>query len=225
MNNWSEQTTTMINGWADMQKQWWGSWFDAYAQNVSQLLDSPTLGYTREYEEKWRRGLKLWPEYQQASFEYQTVIGDAWVLAFTRLGEKLVAISAEGGEPITGLQQLADLWSQVADSAFTEIFHSEKYIHAQGKLANATMAYRIQQREMVESFSRFYDIPTRTEVDEAHRANYQQRREIRVLKRDLAAAQAQMATLTEAVARLSSPNMAQPAAERTPRKKAAATTV
>jgi polyhydroxyalkanoate synthesis regulator phasin len=68
---------------------------------------------------------------------------------------------------------------------FIEVFRSEKYIRIQGRLLNTAMAYRIHQREIVELFLKIGDMPTRSEVDEAHRNIYEQRKEMKALKKAL----------------------------------------
>jgi DNA anti-recombination protein RmuC len=47
------------------------------------------------------------------------------------------------------------------------------------------MTYRIRQREIAELFFKINDIPTRSEVDEVHRLNYQQRKDIKTLRKRL----------------------------------------
>ena len=48
------------------------------------------------------------------------------------------------------------------------------------------MTYRIQQREIAEASLSLYDLPTRSEVDEAHRNIYELRKEVKALKKALA---------------------------------------
>ena len=90
---------------------------------------------------------------------------------------------AEKGEAIQSLRQLTVLWSNVADEVFIETFRSEKYIRVQGQLSNAAMTYLIRRREIIELFSKINEIPTRCEVDEAHRNIYEQRKEVKALKK------------------------------------------
>lgn len=190
--------------------------YDAFQQTFGRWLETPTLGFSREYEEKLRRSVRLWQDVQQANLEYQNVMADAFSLAFKRLQDSMLE-RARSGNPVESLSELTAAWSEVADPAFLEVFYSERYIRAQGKLGEAMMAYRIQQRELVELFSSFFDIPTRTEVDAAHKNNYEQSKAIKALKKELSATQSQLAQLQEAVAKLTKPG-----AKRNTRRKAAA---
>ena len=173
--------------------------FDVYQQTFGRFLDTPPLGYAREYEEKVRRLAKVMQEFAVANVEYQAVMTDAWVNGLTKLMEALVA-RAQAGKPIRTVQELSAEWADIADPAFYEVFVGEKYVRAQGKLLTATMNYRIAQREFVEIVAKQLDMPTRTEVDAAHKSIYTQRRELRALKHALAEANSRIARLEAALA-------------------------
>ena len=175
--------------------------WDAYAQAFFPFLDAPTLGLNRELEEKLRRGFKAWLTYNQRSAEYQVGVAQALGNVYTRLGERMVQM-AEEGQTIESLQALGDLWGEVADPAFNEVFRSEEFIRTQGALLTATMEYRLQQRGLVELLSGIYDIPTRTEVDAAHKANYEQRKQIKALAKKLDEATTQIEALQQKIGEL-----------------------
>jgi class III poly(R)-hydroxyalkanoic acid synthase PhaE subunit len=160
-------------------------YWDAYERSFGRLLESPSMGYTRELNEKVLKGFDIWRDFRQASFEYQVVLADTWVKAFVQVMEKLASL-AEQGQPIKSLRELAMLWNDVADPVFIEAFRSEKFIHIQGRLLSTAMTFRIHQREISELFFKMTDIPTRTEVDEAHQKIYEQRKELKALKKALA---------------------------------------
>jgi len=155
---------------------------DAYEHTFGHLLESPSLGYTRELNEKMLKGFDAWQALHEINFEYQLLLTDAWIKAFEKFQLELVE-QAEKEAPITSLEQLANKWYDVADNTFIEIFRSEKYIRTQGQLLSATLTYRLRQREIVELFLKINDLPTRTEVDEAHRNIYLQRKELKALKK------------------------------------------
>ena len=243
---WQESAGAMIKLWGEYLQQWqqfmqpwqqvwqdgmqqlgkidtnmvdWGEFsrvqYDAFQQTFGQWLETPTLGFSREFEEKLRRSVKLWQDVQQANLEYQAVLSEAFSLAYRRLQDSMLE-RARSGNPVESLSELTTAWSEVADPTFLEVFYSEEFIRAQGRLGEAIMAYRIQQRELVELFSKLFDIPTRTEVDAAHKINYEQNKKIKALQKELSATQARLGELQESVAKL-----AKPAPKRSTRRKAA----
>ena len=179
-------------GMSELTKLYW----DSYDQTFGRLVESPGFGYSRELDEKIRYSFKVWERYRQADFAYQLIVAEAWVKLFERFQQELIVL-AQKGEKIERLEQLANFWIDLGDQVFIEVFRSERYILAQGELLSATMAYRIQQREIIELVLKAMDIPTRTEVDQVHRNVYQQRKEIKSLKKSLAAAARQQEDQTK----------------------------
>jgi len=164
-------------------------YWDAYERTFGRLLESPSMGYSRELNEKVLKGFDIWQDFRQASFEYQVVLADTWVKAFERVMEELVA-RAKNDQPIKSLRDLALLWNDIADPVFIEVFRTEKFIRVQGRLLNAAMTYRLHQRELTELYLKANDLPTRSEVDEAHRKIYEQGKAIKALKKALTAVSA-----------------------------------
>jgi class III poly(R)-hydroxyalkanoic acid synthase PhaE subunit len=172
-------------------------YWDAYERTFGRLVESPSLGYTRELNEKLLKGFDVWQDFRRVSFEYQTVLANTWIKAFEKLMKELVVL-AEKGQPIQSVRQLVLLWNNVADPVFIEVFRSEKYIRIQGQLLNTAMAYRIHRREILELVLKILDMPTRSEVDEAHRSLYEQRKELKALKKTVAETGSMRAELAEA---------------------------
>lgn len=158
--------------------------WDAFERTFGALLESPALGYTRELNEQIAGAFDTWLDYRRASAAYQAKLGDIWTEAFEQLLREMAEM-AEQGQTIESVRDLLLLWGQVADRVFVETFRTEEYVRTQGELLNAAMAYRIRQREIMEIYLQSLDLPTRSEVDEAHRNIYELRKEVKALRRAL----------------------------------------
>lgn len=158
---------------------------DAYQQTFGRLADSPNLGLTRELVAKVQAGFDAFVAWHLASAEYQAVLGEVWEAAFKCFGDDLASLAEKGGT-VESVRELVLLWTRGAERVFTDAFRTERYTLAQGKLLNATMHYRLCQREIIEEYLKAYDLPTRSELDEAHRRIYQLRREVKALKKRVA---------------------------------------
>jgi hypothetical protein len=148
------------------------------------------------------------------------------------------------GEPIKSVRDLNRLWLDSADKVFTEMYVSEAYLKAQRELSSSGMTYKILQQEVVELVLKNLNLPTRSELDDAYKALYELRKEVKTLKKALAerskpdiAADAatpdtirqntakQNATRRNAIKQVASATVDKPAQKRTPiRKKAASDT-
>jgi class III poly(R)-hydroxyalkanoic acid synthase PhaE subunit len=157
-------------------------YWDAYEGTFGRLLESPSLGHTREMNEDLLKGFDAWLEYRRASFEYQVTLGGAWVDAFEEIMRRLVA-QAEKGETVPGVRKLLSLWVEVVDHTFTEVFRSEEYILLQGQLVNAATAYRLREREIADAFLKASHLASRSELDEGYRRIYELRKEVKELRK------------------------------------------
>lgn len=162
----------------------------AFEQTIGRTLMAPSIGLTREFNEKVSKAFDLWLENQQAQTTYQLLVGEAWIDAFQALMKKLVDM-AQKGETISDQRHLLRIWVDVADEVFIELFHSEAYAAAQSAYVNSNMTVRRQQRELLEVWLRNNDMPTRSDLDEAHHQIYQLRKEVKALKKHMAANTAQ----------------------------------
>lgn len=156
-------------------------YWDAYERTFGRLMESPSLGHTRELNEQLLKGFDSWLDFRRASFEYHVVMSQTWCRSFERFIGKLVSL-AEGGTPVQDLRQLLFLWLDVVDENFLGVFRSDEYTRMQGQLMNAAMTYRIHEREIVEAFLKTSHLPSRSELDEAYRRIYELRKEVKELK-------------------------------------------
>lgn len=163
-------------------------YWDAFERTFGTLLKSPGLGYTHEMNERIARGFDRWLDFRRASTAYQAKLADIWAEAFEQLIREMASL-AEKGQSIDSVRALLLLWGQVADRVFIETFRTDEYVRIQGEMLNAAMAYRIEQRAIMENVLKVYDLPTRSEVDEAHYHIYELRKEIKALKKQVAALQ------------------------------------
>jgi len=176
----------------ELSKLYW----DSIDQTVGPLLQSPRFGATRELGDKFAKGFAAWQDLREASIAYQVMLGEAATRVLEQALKEMSAM-AERGETIQSLRQWMLPLERVADPVFAEIFSSDEFVRAQGRLLNASMAYTIRQREIVEQFLKISDIPTRSEVDEVHQTLYLQRKEIKALKKTLAECTAKLNRMTK----------------------------
>ncbi len=169
---------------------------DAYERTFGRLIESPSLGHTRELNEDLLKGFAAWTDYRQASFAYQVELGETWTRAFEEFIRKLI-FQTEKGEVVQSLRQLLFQWIDVVDEVFGKAFRSEEYIRLQGNLLNTSMTYRLREREIVEAFLKTSHIPSRSELDEAHRRIYHLRKDVKELKRALQDIRAELSGQTK----------------------------
>ncbi len=157
-------------------------YWDIYEKTFGTVLQSSSLGYTREFNNKLFKSFDAWINFYKASFEYQVVLVDVWLKAYEELTRQL-ASSKEKGETVQNWQQFLQLWSSGFDRVFAQTFRSVDALEVQGKFLNSALTYKLHQQQLMEVFLKMYDLPTRSEVDEIHRSIYEMRKEIKSLKK------------------------------------------
>ncbi len=159
-------------------------YWDAYERTFGRLVESPGFGFTREINEKVLKAFDAWTDFRRASTEYQIVLASAWGDIFEQVMRELVKRS-EQDTPIKNVRDLMRLWTETADASLEKVFRSEHYVNVQGRLFDAAMNYRLHEQEVIELVLKTGYIPTRSEVDEAHRNIYELRKEVKALKKAL----------------------------------------
>jgi class III poly(R)-hydroxyalkanoic acid synthase PhaE subunit len=157
----------------------------AYQQTFGKFVTSPSLGLTRGLNEKLLSAFDDWIDWQLSVQEYQSVMADTWRVAIEDYFDRLLKL-AERGEKLESVRDLVLFWTRGAEEIFSEKFQSDEYVLVQGKMLEAAMSLRIQQRKIMQDILSIYDLPTRDEVDDAHRRIYELRKEVKALKVQLA---------------------------------------
>ena len=153
------------------------SW-DMFERTFGRLLQSPSIGFTRELNEKLLGAFSAWLDFRRASADYQTALSAALTRSMTKFLQELASLAGKG-ESIGGLRDLLRLWGDTLDGVLIESFRSEEYAKVQGRIVRAAMAYRIREREAMDVLLKIGHVPTRRDVDEVARHLYELRKEVR----------------------------------------------
>ena len=182
-------------GFADLFKSMSGPGqhgLDQWMEQMAPLLQSmqpggrgwlglPAFGFTREHQERWQALAQAQLDYQEKSNAYNALMGEATQLAFRRFEDKL-AERSEPGRQLTSARALFDLWIDAAEDAYAEIALSPRFRETYGEFLNAQMRVRAGLQREVEQYCNQLGMPTRTEIDAAHRKIVQLEREMRRLR-------------------------------------------
>ncbi len=102
----------------------------------------------------------------QASLDYQLVLADIWIKAFSELTRELASYEAKG-ERIENLQQFLQVWSSIFDREFAQKFRSEDAQAIQGKFLKVGMSYWLEQKQLLEGVCKMLEMPICNQVDES----------------------------------------------------------
>ncbi len=157
-------------------------WDLLYNKGFGSLMQTPSLGLSREINGKVMDNFESWRHLYQASADYQVVLGEIQVKSFEALIRKLVLLTEEG-KTVKDWREFQTIWSEVADQVFENAFFHEKNLKIRGKFLNALNSYRIKEQELKEVYLKMMNVPLRSEVDEIHQTIYELRKEVKRLKK------------------------------------------
>ena len=143
-------------------------YLDAWRRESSSWLGMPAFGLNREHQERLQALVQAQLDYQQRSGAYNALMAKsaqhAYALFEYKLGER-----EQPGRQLTSARALFDLWIDAAEEAYAQVALSPEFREVYGALVNAQMRVRAGVQREVEQVSAMFGMPTRSELDGAHR--------------------------------------------------------
>ena len=114
----------------------------------------------------------------------------ALVRPFTQAASSFAAelgARAGRGDAMPDLRGALTSWNQLLEQHLQAAMQSDQYTAAQARLLRNVMRHRLAQRAALEPVLEHFDLPTRSELDQAYRTIHELRREVREMRRRLEA--------------------------------------
>ena len=156
-------------------------YLDTWRREGMSWLSMPAFGIGREHQERSQALARAQVEYQERSSAYNALMAKAGQRAFEVFEQKLAGRS-EPGSRIASARALFDLWIDAAEEAYAEIALSQEFREVYGALVNAQMRLRNGLQKEVELACGLLGMPTRSEMDAAHRKVAELERQVRRLR-------------------------------------------
>lgn len=131
-------------------------------------LDMPTFGLGRNQQSRWQTLAKAQQEYQSHGQAYAEQLKSALERAF-ELFEGKLAEHEQVGTQLKSVRALFDLWIEAAEEGYAAVALSEEFRQVYGAFANAHLRLRAALQREVEQICEHLGMPTRSEMDSAHR--------------------------------------------------------
>lgn len=161
-------------------------YLEAWKREGASWLGMPAFGFARERQERQQALTQALLDYQDKTSAYNALMMKAAQRAYEVFEDKL-AERSEPGRQLQSARAMFDLWIDSAEEAYAEIALSPEFSKVYGALVDAQMRVRGGMQKEIEQMSEKLGMPTRTEIDGAHRKIAELERQLRRL-RDAAAA-------------------------------------
>lgn len=137
----------------------------------------------RQQEQTARRMMELAAQCQRL----QSQLATHWSAVGQQTAQDFLArmkgATLPGADQSQWPQQMYNAWIDTAERAYQEAARGAEYAHLLSSLANAANAFKAEQHQLFEIWARFFDYPTRADIDALHRELREMREQIRSLKR------------------------------------------
>jgi hypothetical protein len=144
-------------------------------------LRLPAFGFAREHQERLQRLAQAQLDLQQETSAYNALMLKASQSAYEIFESKL-AEREEPGRQIDSPRALFDLWIDAAEEAYAQIALSHEFREVYARLVNAQMRLRAGVQREVEEMTAQLGMPTRSELDGAHRKIAELERAVRRMR-------------------------------------------
>lgn len=168
---WYEAVQPMLAGWRNEARGW---------------LGLPTFGLAREHQERLQKLMQAQLDYQDTMAAHNAMLSKSAQAAYANFEKKLAEHEMPGLE-ITSARALFDLWIDAAEDAFADMALSPGYRETYGAMVNAQMRLRNDVQKEIEQATGLLGMPTRTEIEAAHRKIAELERLVRRMARGEAA--------------------------------------
>ncbi len=146
----------------------WLPWLESLRGPLDDWARTPAFGPAREHQQRWKALLQAQQALREANEMYQRMPEESSRQAYTLFEERL-GTRAGSGAPLDSARALFDEWIDAAEDAYARMALSEEFREVYGALANAQMRMRAGVQREVEQLGGMLGLPTRSEVDAAHR--------------------------------------------------------
>lgn len=167
-----------IDAWLQQAAQW----LQGLQRDSGPWLQMPGFGPARNHQARWRALAKAQQDYQAQLQAYLGLLQGAIDRAFGLFEEKLRA-HEEPGRQLTNARAMFDLWIDAAEEAYAAAALSPEFRQVYADVANAQMRLRALLQRETEQVCEQVGLPTRTELDAAHRRIADLERRLRRLER------------------------------------------
>jgi len=153
---------------------------------MERFLSMPGLGLNREKQEKMQEGIRHGIAYWKAFEVHREMMNRMNLRALDLLHKKLLERGASD-EPLGSMRELYVLWVDCSEEANAETVTGTEYQEINAQMVNALIRVQNHVQSMIDENLESMNMPTRKEVDSAHRQVHALKRRVRELESALKA--------------------------------------
>lgn len=180
---WPTAATRMASGDIAGMREGASLWQKAVLDTVGKLLNLPAFGMSREHEQRVRHAMDAYLNFQAILPIYYSTFQSASKDAFERLMGEARDLSRDTSPE--GFRKFYRKWIVIHEDTFFELFRKPEFADLMNRVVNRGLTLRQKINEMTSATLEVWNVPTREEMDDVYRTLYEQRNQIKELRRRL----------------------------------------
>jgi class III poly(R)-hydroxyalkanoic acid synthase PhaE subunit len=158
--------------------------FSAFDNTIGKVFHIPAVGKDREKVELIMRGSDDVAVFLARNTEFQYKIYLTGIKAMEKVLEA-IAQKIKNGEEIKTFEEFFDLWIDVNEREFFEVFRTEEFSRMQGELLDSFLNVRRHFQKLMELYLFDFPVALRSEMDDLYRTVYDLKKKVRNLEKQL----------------------------------------
>ncbi len=158
--------------------------FSAFDNTIGKAYHIPPMGKDREKMDLLLRGLDDFTAVLAKGAAYQYKVYTTGMAAGEKVLESLVQ-KVKNGQEIKSFKELFDLWIDINEREFIEVFRTEAFSKLQGEFLDAFLKMRQNLDKLWELHLSEFPIALRSEMDDVYKTVYDLKKKVRNLEKQL----------------------------------------
>lgn len=161
-------------------------WKENYEATVGALMKSPATGLNRALIEQQNKAVDATAEMLLTTIEFVGQITNVTSLQGKLSVEDFLAELQNSAEP-KSFREFYDYWTKKIEDELVKYFYTDEYSVILGKIVEASAKYKIESDKLAEKYLANTVVVTKGQIDSLYKTVYELRKEVRALKKELAA--------------------------------------
>lgn len=157
---------------------------DIYQKEFSKFFAIPSLGLSREYQQKMQQMIDKGNVFNGALMEFMYFLYIPFEKSFKVVQDLLAKMAEEGALP-SDTNAYYDMWIEQLEKHYLSLFKSNEYLDALGKVVAAMSDYKAAQQLIVQDYLQMFGVPVERDMDELYKDIYTLKKRIRKMEREL----------------------------------------
>jgi class III poly(R)-hydroxyalkanoic acid synthase PhaE subunit len=159
--------------------------FDAFDNTFGKWFHVPAVGKDREKVALLLRTCDDLAVNMAKNVEYRHVIYVTGLRAMEKVIETIAEKIRSNGDGISGFNEFLDLWIDVNEKTYLEVFQTEQFSKLQGEVLESSLSLRKHFFKLMELYLYDFPIALRSEMDDLYKTIYDLRKKVKGLEKQM----------------------------------------